>query len=89
MVFVVNVSKFREGVRKIIQVSLSRGAPWYEYVLDWGGLVKKMECNVVVDEHRVSITSMCREVEKAKSFTLTPVLIIRPSKDVLTVVTVD
>jgi hypothetical protein len=89
MVFEVNYKLFREGVRKVIQVSLSRGAPWYVYTIDWGGMVKKSECTVVIDEFRVKATSICREVEKAKSFTLTPVLIIRSSEDVLTVVTVD
>ena len=87
--FVVDVSKFRRGVKKIVQVSIRYATPWYEYVPDWGGLVKKMECNVVIDERKVRAISVCKEVGKAKEFLLMPILFIEASKDVLTVVTVD
>jgi hypothetical protein len=87
--FVVDASKFRRGYKKIIQVSIRYATPWFEYRLDWGGLVKKLRCDVMIDEQRVRVTSICREVDKAKEFLLMPVLIIRPSEDVLTVVTVD
>jgi hypothetical protein len=89
MVFEINYKLFRKGVSKVIQVSLNRATPWYEYRLGLDGLVRKMECNVVVDTARVKAASVCREVDKSKSFILLPVLIIEPSGDVLTVVTVD
>jgi hypothetical protein len=89
MVFEVNYKLFMKGIRKVIQVSLSRATPWYEYRLGLDGLVRKMECNVAIDTARVKTVSVCREVDKAREFLILPVLVIEPSKDVLTVVTVD
>jgi len=89
MAFEISYKIFRNGIRKVIQVSLSRATPWYEYRLALDGLVRKMECNVVIDEQKVRAISVCKEVKKAKEFLLQPVLFIEASKDVLTVVTVD
>jgi hypothetical protein len=87
--FVVDANKFRKGVGKIVQVSIRYAVPWYEYMPVWGGLVKKLECNLRIDEAKVRSVSVCKEVDRAKEFLLLPILIIEASKGVLTIVTVD
>jgi hypothetical protein len=89
MVFTVDRNLFRKGIKKVIQVFLSRATPWYEYVLGVDGMVHKMECNVTIDEEKVESRSVCKEVEKKKVFDLKAILIINARKDVVTVVTPD
>ena len=86
---VVNRNTFRRRIKKVIQVSIKRSAPWYEYVLSWGGIVRKRECNTAVDEKHARVVTVCRGVEEAKSFKLKPIIIIEGGNGILTVVVGD
>jgi hypothetical protein len=84
LVLVVDYRLFRKGVRRVVVKSVRHGNPWREYVLDWGGMVREMECSTAVNSLKASIDVVCKEVGRAREYTLKPIIVIENNNGVLT-----
>ena len=89
MVLVVNYSLFKKGVRRVVVKSVRYGNPWREYVLDWGGMVREMECSTAVNSIKLSVDVVCREVGRAREYTLKPIITIENDNGILTALVGD
>jgi hypothetical protein len=89
MVFEVNYNLFRRGVRRVVVKSVRYGNPWREYVLGWGGMVRELECTTAVNSFKFSVDVVCREVGRAREYTLKPIITIENDNGVVTVLVGD
>ena len=62
MVLIIDYKLFRRGVRRVVAKSIKHAVPWREYVLDWGGVVRELECSTAVNSFRPSVDVVCREI---------------------------
>jgi hypothetical protein len=89
MVLVVDYKLFKRGFKKVVVKSVRRGNPWREYVLGWGGMVREMECTTAVNSFKASVDVVCREVGRAREYTLKPIIAIENDNGVLTALVGD
>jgi hypothetical protein len=81
---VINRDLFRKRIKRVVVKSVSHAVPWREYVLDWGGMVREMECSTAVNSLKASIDVVCKEVGRAREYTLKPIIVIENDNGVLT-----
>jgi hypothetical protein len=89
MVFVINYKLFRRGVRRVVAKSIKYAVPWREYVIDWGGMVREMECTVEYIDAKKTVDAVCRDVGRAMEYTLKPIITIKNYNGVLTILAGD
>lgn len=89
MEFTINYRLFKKGVRRVVVKSVRYGNPWREYVLGWGGMVREMECTTAVSNFKPSVDVVCREVGRAREYTLKPIIVIENDNGVVTVLVGD
>jgi hypothetical protein len=85
----INYGVFRKRVRRDVAKSIRYAVPWREYVLDWGGMVRELECSTAVNSFKVSIDVVCKEVGRAREYVLNPVIAIENDNGVVTVLEGD
>jgi hypothetical protein len=81
--FKIDYRLFRRGVRKVVAKSVKCAAPWREYVIDWGGVVRELECTTAVNNLKLSIDVVCREVGRAREYVLNPIITIENNNGVV------
>jgi hypothetical protein len=89
MVLTIDYKLFKNGVRRVVVKGVKRGVPWREYVLDWSGLVKELECSTAVNSFKLSIDVVCREIGGARKYVMNPILVIENDNGVLTALVGD
>jgi hypothetical protein len=89
MVLTIDYKLFKNGVRRVVVKGVKRGVPWREYVLDWSGLVKELECSTAVNSFKASIDVVCKEIGRAREYVLNPTLVIENDNGVVTVLAGD
>jgi hypothetical protein len=89
MGLIISSDLFRRGARRVVVKSVKRGVPWREYVLDWGGVVRELECSTSVNSLKPSIDVVCREVGRAREYILIPILVIENDNGIVTALVGD
>jgi len=89
MVLAIDYKLFRKGVSKVVAKSIKYAVPWREYVIDWGGVVRELECTVEYIDARKTVDAVCREVGRAVEYKLNPIITIENHNDVITVLVGD
>jgi hypothetical protein len=89
MVLIIDYKLFKRGFKKVAVKSVRHGNPWREYVLDWGGMVRELECTTAVNSFKPSVDVVCREVGRAREYTLKPIIVIENDNGVLTALVGD
>jgi hypothetical protein len=85
----INRDLFRKHIKRIVAKHIRHAVPWREYVLDWGGVVREMECTTAVSSFKASVDVVCREVGRAREYTLKPIITIKNDNGVLTILAGD
>jgi hypothetical protein len=89
VVLIIDYKLFRRGVRRVVAKSIKYAVPWREYVLDWGGMVRELECTVEYIDAKKTVDTVCREVGRAREYTLKPIITIKNDNEVVTVLVGD
>ena len=89
MALIIRRDLFRRGVSKVVAKSIKYAVPWREYVIDWGGMVRELECTVEYIDARKTVDAVCREVGRAVEYKLNPIITIKNENDVITVLVGD
>jgi hypothetical protein len=86
---IINQRLFGRRVKKVVAKCVSQAVPWREYVIDWGGVVRELECTVEYIDARKTVDAVCREVGRAVEYKLNPIITIENHNDVITVLVGD
>jgi hypothetical protein len=89
MALVINYSLFRKRIKRVVVKSIRYSVPWREYVLDWGGMVRELECSTVVNSLKLSIDVVCKEIGRSREYLHIPILVIENDNGVVTVLVGD
>jgi hypothetical protein len=87
--FKIDYRLFRRGVRRVVVKSVKYAVPWREYVIDWGGIVRELECTVEYIDARRTVDAVCREVGRAREYELNPIITIENGNGVVTALVAD
>ena len=85
----INRDLFRRGFKRVVVKSVSQAVPWREYVLDWGGMVREVECTTAASNFKTSVDAVCREVGRAREYKIKPIITIENDNGVVTVLVGD
>ena len=89
MTIIINRDLFKKRIKRVVVKSIRYSVPWREYVLSWDGMVREMECTTAVNSFKVSVDVVCREVGRAREYTLKPIIAIENDNGVLTALVGD